>query len=431
MMRFLGFGRKDSSKPELPEPQPEILETDTSEESDDAENVYIEEIEPQTDTDIFHEAEDFANTPSDTDYAEEVVQETVVEEAILKEEGKQDEVVVAKSQRNKSIENVKSEYLVSIMEKKGQEALHENLSEEAENASHVLSQLSVDLFENTVRDDPDFPRDLDRIYSWFIDVLTDAERMTCAHVLLSTLTPNQLKFLFSSLSVDPDARAEVAYLDLAKSEASLKRDTVDTVLSSPSLLDFSRFSSLEFKPEDGLFGNMSLSSSTGSLSNGRFESLGERSRSPTSKSEESSPDPKHKTAPAPTEPEPTTPPGFDKVDHLSGLFNRFEKSASASSREAPKLSSLKLSIDAPEFRPIPNYPEMAYANIYYSDFLNWLRTLRLHKYGEVLLPHYERSKADLLRSSEDDLEGFGVCALGARRKFKRLFEQILIERPPE
>ena len=427
MMRFWSFGRRSSSpKQEVTEKQEEsekekVLENEKKEEQNISVEILNENRE-ESEREIVEEPSVTSDTAhADTDAHEafpaEAVEEFKIEQSVPEKEDPLKNVLIS--------DNVPSEVLVSIMENIGQEALQTILSKEAEQASNVLSQLSIDLFENTLREDPDFPRDLDRIYTWFTDVLTDAERMTCAHVLLSTLTPNQLKFLFSSLSVDPDARAEVAYLDLAKSEASVKRDTFEPQ-PSPAMLDFSRFSSLEFKPEDGLFGNMNLSSTNSSLSSSRFESLCEKTKSSSPPVVEvAKPTPIPATASAS---EPCKPPGFDKVDHLSDLFNRFEKSSEASKEE---LKPLKLSVDAPEFRPIPNYPEMAYANIFYSDFLSWLRTLRLHKYGPVLLSHYEKSKAGLLRSSEDDLERMGVSALGARRKFKRLFEQILTERPPE
>ncbi len=474
MFRFLGFGRKDSSC--KPEELTEESEQYTEEGTLEFEYARTEGGEVNFHEEVYHEAKDYGHTETDTDSSSVVAQETekftfdpsgasmhseperpiisIEKEEILIEDKGAETVF-----RRKSMETVPSDYLITVMETMGHESVKTDLSEEAEQASNVFSQLSVDLFENTLREDPDFPRDLDRIYSWFTDVLTNAERIACAHVLLSTLTSNQLKFLFSALRVDPDARAEVSYLDLAKSQASerhTQESPIPSTTPSPSqtaMLEFSRFASLEFKPEDGLFGNISLASSSNSRSSSRFSSLIDRPKSTDAKTVDA------KTIDAKTElfadyrpvftsftsavaddklfvtpSESSKPPGFEKVDHLDGLFNRFEKNEESqlttSEQEEANKSTLKLSVDAPEFRPVPNYPEMAYANIFYTDFLSWMRTLRLHKYGPVLLPHYEKSKGDLLRSSEEDLERFGVSALGARRKFKRVFEQILTERPP-
>lgn len=472
MLRFLGFGRKEPPK----QAESAVVSADSSSEKDVIEDDIFEQnkvAESTTETDYeesFDETEDSSEVetslaaPGNDDPVALEGKQSITDATsgtAVSENAEDSEVLpppaAAAATTNKtSSENVPTEYLVSVMESIGQEAVKGDLSSEAEVASNVFSQLSVDLFENTLRDDPDFPLDLDRIYTWFTDVLTDAERMTCAHVLLSTLKTNQLKFLFSSLSVDPDARAEVAYLDLAESQASLKHNQ-GRVVESPAaaLVDLSRFSSLEFKPEDDLFGGVDIFSIGSSRSSSRFSNLTEKS----SKSQSLS--------------NPTKPPGFDKkVDHLDGLFNRFDgppeskcpAQLSPTLSVSPSLSpcqsqsqyhsqsqsqyhslsqsqsqvsltlsasSSKLSIEAPEYKPLPNYPEMAYANLFYNDFLSWLKTLRLHKYGPTLLPHYERSKAALLRSSEEDLEAYGVAALGARKKFKRLFEQILAEKPPE
>lgn len=60
--------------------------------------------------------------------------------------------------------------------------------------------------------------------------------------------------------------------------------------------------------------------------------------------------------------------------------------------------------------------------LFHSDFVGWLRLHRLHKYqGNFKGRHDSRA---ILALSDNDLESLGISALGARRKFLRLFEAI-------
>ncbi|ODQ52215.1 hypothetical protein SAICODRAFT_42865, partial [Saitoella complicata NRRL Y-17804] len=48
----------------------------------------------------------------------------------------------------------------------------------------------------------------------------------------------------------------------------------------------------------------------------------------------------------------------------------------------------------------------------------WLALVRLHKYTALFA---DMKWEDMIMLGEDELEGMGVSALGARRKFVRLF----------
>ncbi|PJF19137.1 hypothetical protein PSACC_01051 [Paramicrosporidium saccamoebae] len=65
------------------------------------------------------------------------------------------------------------------------------------------------------------------------------------------------------------------------------------------------------------------------------------------------------------------------------------------------------------------------SHLFHTDLSAWLRLHRLHKYQAVFQRIMDRKK--LLAMDEDGLEAIGVAALGARRKFIRLFELIRTE----
>lgn len=61
--------------------------------------------------------------------------------------------------------------------------------------------------------------------------------------------------------------------------------------------------------------------------------------------------------------------------------------------------------------------------LFFSDLSGWFRLHRLHKYYQI----FQKLASDrqrILSMTEADLESHGVSALGARRKFLRLFEAI-------
>jgi hypothetical protein len=63
--------------------------------------------------------------------------------------------------------------------------------------------------------------------------------------------------------------------------------------------------------------------------------------------------------------------------------------------------------------------------LFHADLAGWLRFHRLHKYLSVFqsLPDWRKA----LELDDIDLEGIGIAAVGARRKFLRLFELIRAE----
>lgn len=91
-------------------------------------------------------------------------------------------------------------------------------------------------------------------------------------------------------------------------------------------------------------------------------------------------------------------------------------SLSSSSFTSASSSSLAIKVSAAADEMIP-----ANAELFHMDLSSWLRLHRLHKY-EPTLSGLDR--AHLLALDETALEALGVAALGARRKFTRLFGAI-------
>jgi hypothetical protein len=65
------------------------------------------------------------------------------------------------------------------------------------------------------------------------------------------------------------------------------------------------------------------------------------------------------------------------------------------------------------------------SHLFHTDMSAWLRLHRLHKYQPVFQRVTDRGR--ILSMNEDGLAAIGVAALGARRKFLRLFELIRAE----
>lgn len=63
-------------------------------------------------------------------------------------------------------------------------------------------------------------------------------------------------------------------------------------------------------------------------------------------------------------------------------------------------------------------------SLFEEDYPAWLRHHRLHKYQDNFRTLWEDRQA-ILRLSDADLERIGISALGARRKFLRLFETVV------
>lgn len=295
--------------------------------------------------------------------------------------------------------------------------------------AHYYSQLSVMLFEKSFEDNPLFPEDLDRVHSWFVNELTDTQKVVCLHELLSQMTPSQHKFLFTSVSFDASLPCTAAEeLAVWKDLKGVERDEQNDLSLSSSrsrnkeaLRMEQRFKSLDlttFSPngEDSLFSGLNTEAV--------YKLPSDKSSSVHSKT--------------PSEARSTTKSDVDdfKLQIENSFYNDLYKSgidfdieSTARQHEIlvheaeDQLSGPPgfLSPMASEFRP--SEPS-CYSEVYFVDFSRWLRLTRLHKYFSTLNGVYTADPGGLLGSSEGDLEAVGVAAMGARKKFLRLFQRI-------
>ena len=308
--------------------------------------------------------------------------------------------------------------------------------------AHYYSQLSVMLFEKAASENDAFPEDLDRVHSWFTTELTDAQRLVCLHDLLSMLSPSQHRFLFTSVAFDTQTNEDdTIWLDLAMSESqkmhrSMTNNSLDDRLSrldlSGGLLGENLFSGLQVNSSKSSTGSISISRSNESNS----EQVSLRSLSPLSSTQSSRSSSKVLSILKVEEDSTIEPEDNFTLDQPIPIITTNLSNSSSSLSEASKkslsLSAGKappgfLSPNATEFRPSePScHPEE-----FMKDFGQWLRLLRLHKYQKVLQPVYDKSAELMLKMSDEELEKAGVAALGARRKFLRLFERIREELEP-
>lgn len=331
--------------------------------------------------------------------------------------------------------------------------------------AYYYSQLSVMLFEKAVGENPAFPEDLDRVHTWFVKDLSDAQKLVTLRELLSLISPSQHRFLFTSVSFDSEKSGgdeETVWLDLAMSETQ-------KILKSPASklgaleketkgkLE-NRLQSLDLTPGPSLFSGLNVSSKNKlPLSAGpnhssstielALASVSDRSDSPAlsidsqlsnssvniaPSSVASAIDLAASLAPAASLQQSASPvPSL--TDSTISKFSSFLNLQNAPPvKTQPPVNPLAgkappgfLSPNASEFRP--SEPS-CYSDVYLSDFAQWLRLLRLHKYTDCLKPHHDKDKLNFLNYSETDLEQAGVCAMGARRKFLRLFERIKEEK---
>lgn len=304
------------------------------------------------------------------------------------------------------------------------------------------SQLSIMLFERAVEENPSFPEDLDRVHSWFTKELSDAQKLVCLHELLSLISPSQHRFLFTSVAFDThqSGEDETVWLDLAMSEAQKQSTRTTSGIEKNKVEE--RLKSLDLNPGESLFsgltvakgklpaGGSDLSIST-SASKASLSSTSDISNVSLGSTSDISSDIKKfagnditsdKFAQYPSQPHvPLKSLSPVSVGSESSKFSAtFQKSAKAS-ETVGKAPPGFLSPTATEFRP--SEPS-CYADTYMTDFGQWLRLLRLHKYSECLTPIYVEGREEMLRIDEKGLEAAGVAAMGARNKFLRLFERI-------
>lgn len=57
-----------------------------------------------------------------------------------------------------------------------------------------------------------------------------------------------------------------------------------------------------------------------------------------------------------------------------------------------------------------------------TDVQNWLRSLRLHKYGHAFTGMQWQQ---VVRMSDEDMLQAGVSTIGARRKLLKVFENVM------
>lgn len=291
--------------------------------------------------------------------------------------------------------------------------------------AYYYSQLSIMLFERAVEENPAFPEDLDRVHSWFIKELTDAQKLVCLHELLSLISPSQHRFLFTSVSFEThqSSEEEAVWLDLAMTEAQKQQSNQSSNDTINRLED--RLKSLDLRPGESLFSGLKVS----------------KSKFPTEKIEIITP-----------RDDIFSPKDHANFSNLSSLKSSSSLTSSQSQSKFPQCLSPVSSTDTSKFSAIlkmpkeddqslapgnappgflsPTAPEFrpsepsCHADVYMTDFSKWLRLLRLHKYDACLKLVYEEDKIELLKFDDCRLEGEGVNALGARTKLLRLFVRI-------
>jgi hypothetical protein len=243
------------------------------------------------------------------------------------------------------------------------------------------SNISKMLVETVNQEDPLFSADLDRVSTWFTSEITHSQRLTTAFALLSHLSESDRDFIVSAISdavvvSDPKTVNDVFNdSNCENDDHSINIEKVyegsEKILSGSDkrslvILQKNRMNSILLKPGQSLFSNIKT--------------------------------------PLPTE---RVPPGF-KTDLKKDYFSD---------------PSIPLSeIDSPSQLESPQ------SELYFSNFPSWLKFFRLHKYENFLCPLYNSDPNTLLQSSsQESLQSAGVSTLGARRKFLKLFSQILSE----
>lgn len=112
---------------------------------------------------------------------------------------------------------------------------------------------------------------------------------------------------------------------------------------------------------------------------------------------------------------------------LSNSVPSMLNETSPSDQSTPTTDALG-QVPHPSVNGVENIP--VNAKLYYSDFHAWLKYHRLHKYADKFPPHLIRDRIFIAELTDARLEELGVSALGARRKFNRLF-QLIRESPSD
>lgn len=302
--------------------------------------------------------------------------------------------------------------------------------------AYYYSQLSVMLFEKAVEENAKFPEELDRVHSWFVKDLSDAQKLVCLHELLSLMNPSQHRFLFTSVFFESaqGTEDETVWLDLAMTE-NQKRMRTDPPPPASHDNVITKLEALDLTMGDSLFSGVRVSKNklnferspsphvptkttkTDSVKNNNSNSNDDDSASESSGTSKfssfmksSDADDRNKLTISNERISPTKSAAF-------APRSKNNSAASLSGKAPPGF----LSPNAQEFRP--SEPSCN-ADVFVTDFVQWLRLLRLHKYTDSLSPLYDADRVSLLKSDEAALEVAGVAALGARKKFLRLFERI-------
>jgi len=245
------------------------------------------------------------------------------------------------------------------------------------------SSLSQMFLETATKDDPLFSADLDRVFTWFNEELTHSQRLTAAFTLFSNLGQSDRDFILSALNNTVVVATEpTELLGLNDSKRSLV------------VLQKNRMNSIVLKPGQSLFSNMKTplpsqpSNSVDGETFGHADYIDSFSSAVMNNTIQSNTDPNTSTL---------IPPGFTPKYTISCASS----TTNAEAEQSPQ------------------------RDLYLDNFAGWLRFFRLHKYGPVLTEAHDTNPQEFLKITDEALESLGVAALGARRKFLKLFHQIL------
>lgn len=221
---------------------------------------------------------------------------------------------------------------------------------------------------NVEEEDPAFKNDLAHVLVWFTDDLSATQRLSAVYTLARHLIPSQKDLLIKCLGEEGEGRREedpgTEKSDVIKNATWLgERPSTQWHTPEPQ------------RPPPGL-----LSWSQGPTS------LGGRT---------------------------TTSSSIAKSITLVGSSLPQRAPPSPPSSLSSSLT-IKTAMAADDAAPVN-------AELFHTDLPGWLRLHRLHKYETALV---DLDRAHLLTLDETALEALGVAALGARRKFTRLFGAV-------
>lgn len=245
-------------------------------------------------------------------------------------------------------------------------------------------------------EDPAFKNDLAHVLVWFTDDLSPGQRLSAVYTLARHLSPIQQELLLKCLREEDEGKSE----DVDKVQIIGKGDGK----TSPWLTERSSHHHHHHHQHPHHH----------HASHQHQWHIPEPQRSPPGLLPWSSnPVQIGNRASLASMPSVTCPPGsLSQRASPSSLSSSSSISISAS---APSLAT-KVPAAAVAEEMLP-----ANAELFHTDLSNWLRLHRLHKYESTLAG---LDRAHLLALDETALEALGVAALGARRKFTRLFGAI-------